>query len=246
MSLIENSTLKVIKNQFLFKLKTNYLFMFSLVLCQIAGILLSIFSGSGTTSGDFKVTSYSLNYVIAFSIISIFTFSFLFGTSKYKSLDFSFVSNRFSSNVSNIFILLFYSVIAGITTTLCGSLLRFIVYCISGGEFIKYDNFFMEPSYLLLNLLSITLISIFISSIGYFFGSLEQIHKMLIGIFPLLAIVLLISSNNDNPYRKFFIDVFSFFFSEHSIPVYSLKLLIASAMLFLVSTLITARLEVRK
>ena len=174
MSLISSSIFNITKTQYLYKLKTNFGLFFSLILVQIFAIIFSqvgVGSSGMSTSGVFIAIAYfSGNTVIVFTLIWAFIISILMTTKNNRNMDFTFVSNRFTSNYSNIGFLMTLGLYGSLTTSLSRNLIGALVYLIAGGKSIISDGFIISPQYMLVNIISMLLYIILISSIGYFLG----------------------------------------------------------------------------
>lgn len=247
MSLIETNLYDIVKKQYLFKIKANFNLLYFIVVSQIIGILLSLLSGTGSASnGSLTVTYYNASIVIVFTFIGIFMTSLNLTTDSYRNKDFAFVTNRLTSNISNILILISLCIISSLAVVLCDSLMRVLTYLVNGTNQIAMDGFTLTPSNMLLDFITITLLSTLIGSIGYFFGCLIQKNKIYILSLPTIIVGLLFSVRINSMGLSFLKKIFEFYFNEISIPIYGIKLIITTLFFFYVSTILTNSIEVRK
>src|SRR5699024_5729575 len=82
-------------------------------------------------SGSFEISInrhyYTVDYVIAFTMIWAFITSIQMTTREYRQDDFTFVTNRLSGNLSNIAFLFTASVIGGVLAVLSDFLLKGVI-----------------------------------------------------------------------------------------------------------------------
>ncbi|MBU8879952.1 hypothetical protein BGM26_13285 [Bacillus sp. FJAT-29790] len=246
MSLMRANLGEIVKKQCAYKRKANIDSFSSLVMIQMIAILFS-FGGSGmmgSSSGNMTidVKYYSADIVIAFTMIWSLVTAITITTKPYRNQDFTFVTNRMSSSLANIFFLLIASIIGAITASLASYLLRALGYLLFDYQFYGHPFLLKE---LILGIF-ITFLYVFcISSIGYLIGTLVQVNKIFIGVIPVLVIgsSILDSSMQREP---FIANVFQFFFMESSIGLFIFKIVITAAIFFIASISILNRMEVRR
>ena len=131
MSLKTINLAETVKKQFVFKLKANIDVFSSLVGIQLLAILFSLGGvgsmGMGGTNLSVDVKYYSADLVIVFTMLWSFVTAITITTKPYRNHDFTFVSNRLSSSLSNILFLLTASFIGSITAVLAGNLVKLLV-----------------------------------------------------------------------------------------------------------------------
>ncbi|MFS0862655.1 hypothetical protein [Fredinandcohnia sp. 179-A 10B2 NHS] len=246
MYLTEVSLLEQTKKQFTFKVKAFLGSLTSLLTVQIVAMLFSLNGvgsmGMGGNSLILTIKSFSGNLVFFFSIFWAFIMAITLTTKPYRYMDFSFVTNRLSSHLSTIALLVLYSLIASVTAMLSGILLRVIMYFTFDGANIIGNHFFLPLSELLLGIYIGTLYIMLFATIGYFIGMFVQINKLFGFIIPAIIIGWVIIEQKT-------IDTFSgltFFFHELSVLLFSVKVLVTVTVLLAVVIMVTNRLEVRK
>jgi hypothetical protein len=256
MYLTENSLFNVAKKQYFFKLKTNISLFFSLIVVHFFAILFSInplrsssTSGSGVSVSLFY---FSGNAIIIFTLIWAFIVSITISNRKNKNMDFSFISNRVTSNISNIGFLITLAIYASITATLSSNLIRVILYFSNSSENFVGEGFIIEPHFILLNIVAISFYFIFIASIGYLIGSVSAVNQVFTVIFSaaciigLFLLLQLLGSLNNSSLYTLITKIVHFYFYENSLLLFVFKTLITSITLFVCSIFITNRLEVKK
>ena len=101
---------KTVKKQYFFKLKANIDAFSSLVWIQLLAHLFSLGGvasmGMGGTNLSVDVKYYSADLVIGFTMLWAFVTAITITTKPYRNHDFTFVTNRLSSSLSNILFLL--------------------------------------------------------------------------------------------------------------------------------------------
>lgn len=247
MSLTKVGLGEIVKKQYLFKLRA-YSGMFStLMVLQAIGIFFSTLGGSssGTWSSNVSVTVtyYSAEQVMIFTMLWIFISAILITTRAYREGDFTFVTSRMSNNLANGLMLLTASLIGGLSSYLSGFLIKVIIrffdlsYLASTG---------LPPNWLELisGILAIILMMMLIGSLGYIIGTVIQLNKMFMVILPVLFIGFLFLANNVGD-RNLAIELFNFYFEESSLILFTIKIVITTILLFIVSFTISNKQEVK-
>lgn len=246
MSLTTISLIETVKNQYFYKLKANIDSFSSLVGIQILAMLFS-FGGVGSSGfggGDISVNikHYSSDMIFTFTMIWAFITAVTITTKPYRNHDFSFVTNRLSSSLSNILFLGSASLLGALTSVLSGNLLQVIatlyldeqLYLLSDGS-----------SHFILGI-SITFFYLFlISSIGFLVGTLVQVSKLFVVILPGLFIgaLFLQASSSKEPALWNFIQ---FYTMETTVSFFILKSVLTTLALFTIAISVLNRLEVRR
>jgi len=242
MSFIKTNLTETVKKQYLFKLKANIDSFSTLVFIQLLAIALSFFGGvgsSGMSSEDIQihVNYYSADLVIPFTLIWAFTTAITITTKPYRNHDFTFISNRLSSSLSNILFLATISILGSMTALLAGNMLNFLAY-------LRLDSLVYTGTAGLKEVLigiCVTFLYVFlISAVGYFVGSLVQLNKLFTVLIPVLFFGWLFLG------LQFITNVFLFYGQESILSIFILKVLVTTSVLFLASTTIWNRLEVRQ
>ncbi|MBB6447028.1 hypothetical protein [Bacillus benzoevorans] len=246
MSFITVNPAEIVKKQYFFKLRANIDAFSSLVGLQLLAILISLWgtSSSGIYSGalSIDVRNYSSDIVIAFTMIWGFTTAITITTKPFRHHDFTFVTNRVTSGVSNVLFLLTASVVGGILAMLARNLIILIVYSFFNQEL--YGSPMSDKGFFLGLFVSILYI-FFVCSIGYLIGTLVQVNKAAVLIIPALVIgsIFFDAGMQRNPTVM---NILEFYFLESSPWTFALKALITAVVLYSASIAITNRMEVRK
>ncbi|MEL7565166.1 MAG: hypothetical protein AAGU27_09810 [Dehalobacterium sp.] len=251
MSLTETNLISITKSQFLHKIK-SHLGLFN-VLAAIQLIVLFLTFGRagmiGTSSEgiSLEITKYSGDLVLISTLLWVLYISIIFTTEAYRNADFTFVSNRLSSNLSNIGFLFTASALGGVTASLSGGLVRLLLYFSQGSHNIIGENFYLVPQELLLGLTAAVLYMILFSAVGYLIGILIKHSKIFILLLPALFLgALYLQGMSRGKSTTILAKLVIFFVHENSLGLLTVKILATGAILFVVGILISNRTEVRQ
>lgn len=250
MSLTTISMGSLVKKQYQFKLKSYVGLFNSLMVVQLLAIVFS-FVGSGQSGGggsygpDVRISYYSADAVVYFTIMWAFISAILITTKAYREDDFTFVTNRLSGNLSNILLLLSASVIGGVTAVLSGYLIKALIYyvfdfnqVIGIGSGPSLQEFFIG--------LVATILTVFLfSSLGYLVGTLIQLHRTFVVVLPVVFFGLLIIAGKMTGVYSLF-SISEFYFQESSFWLFFFKIIITATLLFSGAALMSNRWEVRR
>lgn len=244
MSLSKPTAGFIIKQQFRYK-REAYLDQFiSLIMLQLLALLFSFGSttsmGFGTDSVFVNVGYYSVSVVLIFTMLWGLVTGVYLTTKSYRYDDFSFVTNRMTSNVSNSLFLLYASVFAGLTAMLTSFLQKVLLYFFSGQEILMNFDLMEYFGEMFLGISAAILHVIFMSAIGYFIGTLVQLNKIFVVVIPAMIILGI------NYFDKFASEVFLFYYGESSFLFFSIKIIVTATVLFISAAIVSNRLEVRK
>ncbi|MCR6545673.1 hypothetical protein [Dehalobacterium formicoaceticum] len=255
MSLTETDFITLIKNQFIYKLKAHIGLLNRLAVAQLVILLLTFgrtgMSGSGGDSIDFEIQRYANYLFLIISMMGVTIIGVMLSNETFRNTDFTFVSNRLSSNLSNIVFLLTVSVVAGMTASLYGVVIRLLLYFTQGSENIIGENFFLAPKELLLGIFGAILYMILFSAIGYFLGTLTKSSRsrfllpVLVTLFLVTLVSLFIMIPNGSQ-TTIFSALYQFFAHEKNLFIFMVKILVIGGLLFLGSILVSNRREVRQ
>lgn len=245
MSLIQKVSIsEAVKKQYFYKLKA-YQGMFStMIIFQLIGLFFS-FQGEfvSTSHNNIAVTTnvYAADLIVAFNILWVFTMAIYLTNKASKNMMFTFVTDKRTNHLANLLFIITMSVIGGMTATLLGYVVRLAVIGYFGLEHIL----FFDPITLIGLLTSIAtavLYSLFVAIIGYTFGELVQLHKIFMFIVPVTILGYFITGINlfDEP------SLITFFFFESNFSLFAIKIILTSALLFLIATQFGRNLEVRR
>lgn len=245
MSLSRISLQEVVKKQYSYKLRAYIQVFMSLVFIQVLGILFS-FNGTGmmgtsSYSFDISVHFYSADIVVVFTMLWGFISSILITTQAYRNDDFAFISNRLSSNLSNMLFLLTISIVGGLTAMLSSHVIRILMFVLGQTEYVFTPTGVSEW---IIGFIATTLYVLLCSAIGYFLGTLAQIQKVFVILLPVVFIGILIlgAATSNGTIIQY---VFEFIFEEASFALFIVKIGCLAALLFSGSALLSNRMEVR-
>jgi hypothetical protein len=246
MSLTSANMNVVVKRQYLFKLKANIDAFSSLIGIQVIALLFSLggmgMSGSSSSYFTLTVRSYSADVVMAFTMIWGLVTAITITTRSYRNFDFTFVTNRLTSNLSNVLFLVTASLLGGVTSILSGYLVRVAGYFFLGHTLYSSE---MAVGELIIGVIAASLYILTASSIGYLFGTLAQVSKAFIIVIPALLIgfLFLDISFNPMPIQQ---EIYQFYFIESSFILFLIKILLTTAILFGTSSILFNRMGVRQ
>lgn len=247
MSLETANFRETVMKQYFYKLKANIDSFSSLIGIQLIAILFSLGGSTslGTLSGSlhFRLSYYSADIVIVFTMIWAFVTGITITTKPFRYQDFTFVTNRISSSLSNMLFLFTSCLIGAMLAVLSRNLILVI------SHFFLGNNLYAAPTPVGDMLLSfiISLLYIFgISSIGYFIGALAQFNKLFTVLVPVLIIGSLFLEGAMMGAEPFLIKVVQFYIFESSVILFIIKILLSTALFFGLSITIFNRMEVRR
>lgn len=247
MSLTKIGFSDLVRRQYLFKLRAYSGVFTTLMVLQALGILFSVLGGnsSGTwsTKVEITVSFYSAEQVIMFTMLWIFISAILITTKAYREDDFTFVTNRKSNNLANGLFLITASLIGGLTSYLSGFLIKVIMRFFNG-NYLAVSGLPSTWFELFSGIVALLLLMLLLSMLGYLIGNIVQLHKVFIVLLPVLFIGFLSLANNLGD-GKLGTNIFSFYFAEASILIFTVKVITTSTLLFIFSLIISSRQEVR-
>ncbi|WP_157872705.1 hypothetical protein [Desulfoscipio gibsoniae] len=245
----ETSALTVVKTQYHYKTKAHAGLFFTLIAVQLLAFLLSLNGVGGSSGGSSQGIFYTIKYItgdmiIVFTLIWAFSIGISMANNGFKT-DFTFVSNRLSSHLSSLAFLLTAAVIGGVTATLCGLLLRVVLFFSHGGVDAG-PAFWIAPSALLSGIFAATLYAALLSIIGYSVGMLTQRHPAFVVLLPGLFFGTLFVEARSTGEAHTLISAIEWFSTESSHALLALKVVLVSAIIFGCVILLFNRMEVRK
>lgn len=246
MYLTESNVRDVILKQYRYKLEA-YLGVFtSLVFIQVLGVLFSL-SGTGSMGGsvgtfNYDVRTYSGSLVAIFTLIWAFSNGISLTTKQHRYDDFNFVTSRQVSNYANGLFLVTASVIAAITGLLTTYVLRLLVTQVLRTPSVAVDQLSVIDVFE--GLVGFSLYIFLFASVGYFFGMLAQMNKIVAFLIPLLLIAVITIQAYLGGEGALLVDIGKFYALEASFLLFTVKSVITSALFFLGAFLLGNRLEV--
>ncbi|HPT34122.1 MAG TPA: hypothetical protein PLS32_05745 [Bacillota bacterium] len=247
MSLTETSVPAVAWKQYRFKTKIYAANLITLLAAQLLGLLLSLrgvgFSGYSTETVTYQITYISGDIIVVITLIWAFVVGYNLAGNSFKQ-DFVFVSNRLSSHFSNIAYLLTSAVIAGVTASLGGILLRVLVLLAYGGQ--NHFGLFIPPLDLAGGIFAAILYALLVSAGGYLFGMLVQLSRAFIVLVPGLLIGALYMEVKTTGQARLLLDAINFFVQESSYFLFFVKVFLAVVLGFALVIFFSQRMEVRK
>ena len=247
MSFVIPNAAKVVKTQYLYKLKAYGQVFLSLVFIQLLAILFSLNGvgqmGSGSEDIEIKVQYYSADLVVVFTFLWGFITATLITGKGYRYDDFTFITTRLIGNLSNAFFLLTASILGSITAMLSTFLIKWIMVLVKGPIYMQQDVLPLTFAEFLIGVASTAFYIFFFCSIGYFVGTLIQLSKLFAFLLPVLFFGLLFLDGIDGAVVKI---VYPFIFTESSIVLFVLKVFSITGLFFSSSFFLSNRLEVKQ
>ncbi|MFA9556897.1 hypothetical protein ACERII_06320 [Evansella sp. AB-rgal1] len=244
MFITEDNKIEVTKRQYKYKLNAYLNAFTAMIAVQIVALLLSLLGvgSSGYHSGNLSLSlkTYSSNFVIAFTMMWGLVIGITMTTQAYRNSDFTFVTNRLTSNLSNIAFLITASIIGGLTSMLSSNVLKVALVFYYGTE--EIISSFISMGEILIGLIAAILYVLLLTSVGYFVGTLSQLHSIFKIVIPVVFFGLLFTSpGQDGMITK----LFQFYIGETSLLMFSGKVVVTATALFIASILVSDQLEVR-
>lgn len=251
MSLSRVSIGDIVKKQYQFKLKSYIGFFSSLIVLQLLAILFSLGGVGGSGRGgpylEINIRYYSADYVVIFTMIWSFIISIQMMFKEHREDDYTFVTNRLASHLSNAAFLLTVSIISGGLAILSGFLLKVISYFVLNYSHVVGTGLAADLQTLFKGLLSTILFIFVFSMLGYLVGTLVQLSKMFIPLLPVLffGFVFMSARAGEAGESNIFSWIFQFYFQESVFLLFFIKMIFTSGLIFLCVLLLSSRLEVR-
>ncbi|QFT88998.1 hypothetical protein FIU87_10105 [Bacillus sp. THAF10] len=248
MSLSNVTVQNVVKEQVRYKLSAYSGVYLSLVVLQLLGLLFS-FNGSGMSGGGrgesfrYSIYHYTGDGVITFTLLWAFIVSIIITTRAYRNDDFTFVSNRLTSNLSNFLFLVLAAIIGAITAELSTYVLKVIMYFLPNfGPFYYTGNPYSLLVLLQGSMVTFLYIMLF-AGLGYFVGTIIRLHPLLKVVVPVVLLGVLFFGGATGTGVP---DIIKFFVEERSLTIFIAKSIATSFILFGASSWIFNRVEVRQ
>ena len=246
-SLVETSLWRAARNQYAFKLRAYANLFVSLIAVQAISLLFTVggmvgSGGMGSNNFYVEVKCYSAAGLLGFTVFWILANAFILTLPLYRNPDFTFVTNRLSSNLANAGFLA-TAAAGGVSTALGSILLRNIAYYAGGSGYLSGTNFQLGAGELFTGM-AVTILYLLLSgAAGYFLGALMQLHRSLYVIVPALLMGLFFYETANEHVRIF--RALDFIFLERSPLLFTLKTAAAVLLLWFGAILLTNRAEVR-
>lgn len=249
MSLVKTDLNTIIKKQYFHKVRTNKDSISSLIIMQLLALFFSMNGVQNSSGGnsilDINVGYYSADISIVFSMIWAFITAINVTTKEYRNAEFAFVTNRLSSNISNILFLLTASIFSGITAIFSVNLLQIVLYYWSDVTFINGYSLLDAPNEFIIGIGATIFYMVLVSAVGYLMGMLAQIHKLLVVIIPVTLFGISFAGAASGKVTLLQI-LFEFIVMESSFLLFVMKVIIISSLSFYLAFLLNNRMEGRK
>jgi len=244
MMFLSNSTLgEIVRTQVKFKMNAYLGTLVSLIVVQLLGL---VFSLNGTGSMGTNINNTAIQVVIVSSdtvFIFVAIWALFIGnvitTKGYRNSNFSFVTNSLSNNLSNIIVLIVMSVFAGVTTFLSNYILRIVLPLFNNVDYVRSASILDNLLGSFANVGLLICLILMISAAGYLWGTLVYMHKAYMFLLIVLIIATPTTKTGQMILQLIFVDNGSLLFLI-------VKLIGVSIVLFVLASVCSNRLEVRR
>ncbi|AXI00584.1 hypothetical protein DV702_13150 [Sporosarcina sp. PTS2304] len=240
---------EIAMRQFLLKLNGNIAIFTVLIALQIISTV--FLSGASTSTSSYldgqNPLSFDFNTISNDGQVGLMLFwsiiiGFYLTSAAQRNESFTFVANRLTFQLANFYFFCAAALFGGVTTILLSSVMK-IIAMLQVNTIMQADGILSAPLDFLSQVFVLSAYSLLFMLIAYTVGSLVQWNKAFILLLALLWIAFTQTtffSTGDSSKG-----VLYFFYGETSILLFTLKVLLAVAILFGSSFWVTNRLEVR-
>ncbi|MDV6379159.1 hypothetical protein ORD22_13135 [Sporosarcina sp. GW1-11] len=239
------------KRQFLFKLNGNGSIFSVLIVLQIIGTVLMGGSATSTSTSTYteetNILSFNFSAIsndgqVGLTLFWAFIIGFVLTSPAQRNESFTFVTNRLTFQLANFYFFCTAALFGGVTTVLLGSVMK-IFAMFNVNTVMQTNGLLSSPLDFFSQIFVMTAYTLLLMLVGYTLGSFIQFSKLFIMLFALVYIVFTQTTFFTIGGKN--IDLLHFFYGETSILLFTLKILLAVAVLFGASFWVTNRLEVR-
>lgn len=247
MYLTEPKFFDIVIRQFRFKMNANAAAFTTLIILQVVLLFTNISGGfsHGYDALQLYEQSLSNDAVVAATLFWACILGFLLTSEAQRNESFTFVSNRLSYHVTNFLFMLTASIIGGVTAVLTGSVVKLYAILQFEDIIVTTPGLLVAPSDFFIRLATAIAYTLLFFMVSYTIGMFIQLNKIFLLLFVIGWIALTIIENTWATF-SFMQSIFAFFWHEHSMAVFLLKVSSTILGLFATSILITNRLEVRR
>ncbi|MBT9155885.1 MAG: hypothetical protein DDT37_00859 [Firmicutes bacterium] len=250
MYLAKPSLWRIVKAQYAFKLKAHIGVFASLVAVNLLGIALSLSFSSqfGISMGQIwlSMRSISNEAVLWVTVLWAFVVAVLLTTKDYSDLDFTFVSNCISHNLSNAVLLITWSIAAGTFAALGAVLLRLVAFFVFPDDAIVAQNVFLAPLELVVGAAVSSMYMLLAGCIGYLGGKLMQAGSLLALLTPLFALAFAMLGGGGEDVLRGVQSITGFIMHETSLLLFVAKSLGTAGLIFGLAFLLSHDTEVKR
>jgi len=231
--------------QVAFKLQSYSGMIWTLMVMQLLGLLMGGGGFAGGSIGSGSVTlsyaAYNANSIIALTMLWIFISSILITTKAYQLDDYSFVASRKTSHYANGLTIVIASLFGALTGMLSSYVIR-IIFLLRAEEVIVSAAPYNIGEWL--TGVSVTFLYLLLFAfLGYCIGMVFQVHVFLRVGLILMAIIFFFFGGRVN--GLLLETVAGFYIMETSFLLFLSKIVISVVTLFMLTILITSRMEAR-
>ncbi len=252
MSLTHRTTGEVVKQQVVFKLRSNVTVFTVLFVIQaiVMGLMidgLSVPVGFSMSNIDFRWYTFTNDRIVIASVFWAPVVGLLMATPRQRNASFMYVSTPVTDNLANFCFFGIAAIIAGITTVLSGSVMKLVMFMKDGNSIIETPGLIAAPLDFFSRIAVMTLYFLLVMVVVYTCMLFVQMNYLM--IIPFVLLVLF--STNSSVLEFLGIEgnitsIFDYFYRESSFGLFLVKtgavMVIVSAFSFFPS----ARIEVKQ
>ena len=233
------------KNQYIYKLRGHSNYFVALILAQIIAAVL-FFGGILTSSyGNNSFHIFHSGLFIAFTVLWAVCVSVLLTTKQSRSENFTLPGNRISNYLSDIAFMLTGCLFGGVTSTLLGMAIRLPVFIAHMG-WVMEKGFYPDMRVMLIICADAMLYLLLYSAGGYFVGMLAKLSKWFYVVIAAFFLSFMFLVNSSAKSQTFLRACFESIAAEKSLGMFTVKVVMISAILLFASAVISSHMEVRK
>jgi len=228
-------------------MNTNASAFTKLIILQLACLFIS---NSRQTSPGYNTINlfeqlFSNTAIVVATWLWAFFLGLLLTSTTQRNESFTFVTNRFSYHGANFLFMLTASIIGGLTAVLMSSVLKLYALLQFDNIIISSQGLFTTPADFFLQLATAIAYTMLFFIISYTIGMFIQRNKIFLLLFIVgwIALAIIDGSPSSFPISQ---HIFAFFWNEHSIILFFVKICGTVLGLFAISIAITNRLEVKR
>lgn len=238
--------------KYLFKLRayTGYFCGFFLAQILASILLLSVSKNADISSFIFNITmhTYSSQLILVLSVLWAFIISILISSQFIKNASFTLPGNRLSECCSDFVYIITGCLLGAISAALCSAAIRTELY-FSFKDSVFVQGFYPSFTDLITVATATFLYMLAASAAGYFAGSLIRISKVFFVVIAVLLFILnytYFTTANLVSGRSVLAPLWHLLFKQRSLAIFAITMVVLSAALYLLSTFIANRTEVKR
>ncbi|VDG98369.1 Uncharacterised protein [Lysinibacillus sphaericus] len=253
MSLTHRTMGEIVKQQFLFKLRSNAAVITALFVMQavvwglIIGEVPNSFPGFSMSTFELRWYSITNDKVVMASLLWSLVVGVLMTTPGQRNASFTYVSSPVTENLANFCFFGLAAIIAGVTTVLSGSVLKLVVFMKDGSSIIETGGLIAAPLDFFSRIVVMIIYTLLIMVVVYTCMLFVQMNRLM--IVPIVLLVLLSTKSSVFDLLGFEGNIdtlFDFFYKESSFWLFLVKTGVVMAIVSILSFFPSSRIEVKQ